>query len=248
MLQTEAIVLRTTDYGETHVIVTLLTPARGKHSALASGAKKTRSRFRGAVQLFTHGYWLLFEGKGMWRAAQADVIESFRTIRADLQKMAYAVYMMELTDRFVTKDEPVPGVFEQVLSSLRQLEAGKDEEILARIFEMKMLGVAGCAPDLLHCAHCKKELRESTRFSIRLGGALCETCYPTDPQALVIHPSVLKLLRLFQQIDVARIGHISVRLEVKEQLEKVLFHYIDEYTGVTLKSRYFLEQMKRRPI
>ncbi|GIM44749.1 DNA repair protein RecO [Collibacillus ludicampi] len=246
MYKTEAIVLRGIDYGETNKIVTLLTRDFGKLSVMAGGAKKPQSRLTAASQPFTHGHWILYGGgKGMLRASQAEVIESFRSIREDLYKTAYTAYVMELTERFVEEREPSQGLFFLVLNMLHQIAAGKDAEILIRIFEIKMLRVAGIEPDLLHCTHCRKEISLAVRFSIRLAGPLCESCHDADPQAIWMKPAVFKLMRLFQMIDISRIGTISVQDEVKRQLASVIRQYYDEYTGVTLKSRHFLEQMDR---
>jgi DNA repair protein RecO (recombination protein O) len=248
VLKTEAIVLRAIDYGETNRIVTLLTRDYGKLSVMAGGAKKPRSRLTAAAQPFTHSYWLLYGGKGMLRASQAEVIDSFRSIREDLNKTAYCAYLMELTERFTEEKEPSEGLFFLILSLMRQLSAGKDAEILARIFEMKMLRLAGIEPDLSHCAHCRQPVESAVRFSIRQAGPLCSLCHETDPKAVWMKPAVLKLMRLFQTIEIGRIGTISVQADVRRQLASIIRQYYDEYTGVTFKSRYFLEQMERDPL
>lgn len=245
MYKTDGIVLREMDYGETNKIVTLLTEELGKVSVIASGAKKPQSRLTAAAQPFVYAHWLLFGGKGMLRASQADVIDSFRPIREDLHKTAYTAYIMELTDRFVEEKEPSQGLFLLLLYMLRHMSEGKDPAILSHIFEMKMLRVAGIEPDVSHCSHCRKEISQASRFSIRMAGPLCESCHGADPQGISIKPSVYQLLRLFQYVDVRRIGTISVQEEGKRQLALLFRQYFDEYTGVTLKSRHFIEQMNR---
>jgi DNA repair protein RecO (recombination protein O) len=58
-------------------------------------------------------------------------------------------------------------------------------------------------------------------------------------------PSTLKLLQTFQGMDVRRIGQIRVSDDVKRQLNKILRQYLDEYSGVQLRSRAFLDQLHK---
>ena len=46
---TPAVIVRAVDYGEADRVVTLLTRARGKVSAIARGARKSRRRFAGGA-------------------------------------------------------------------------------------------------------------------------------------------------------------------------------------------------------
>ena len=90
--KTEAIVIRTFDYKETHKIVTLMTKRFGKIAVIAQGAKKPKSRNGAISQMFIQGDFLLRVGKGLGTLQQGDVIHSFRKVREDLFKTAYASY------------------------------------------------------------------------------------------------------------------------------------------------------------
>jgi DNA repair protein RecO (recombination protein O) len=247
MKKVEAIVLRTVDYGESNKILTLLSDTHGKFGALARGAKKPQSQLTSVSQPFAYGSYLvtLGEGRGMGTIIQAELIESFRAIREDLYKAAYASYLVELADRFVEEREPSQGVFLLVLTMLTYLAEGKDPEILARLCEMKMLDLAGIRPELFHCANCFKPVEQAIRFSILFGGPLCGDCHQADERAIWMKPITLKLLRTFQGMDVRRLGEIRVGDDVRRQLGKILKQYLDEYSGVTFKSRAFLEQLHK---
>ncbi len=56
-------------------------------------------------------------------------------------------------------------------------------------------------------------------------------------------PSVLKLLRLFYYVDLSRIGQIAVKQETKQQLQTIISAYYDEYSGLSLKTKRFLQQL-----
>lgn len=246
MRTVEAIVLRTVDYGENNKILTLLTPQLGKIAAMARGAKKPQSQINAVSQPFTYGSYLLMIGdKGMGTVAQGETIDSYRSIREDLYKTAYASYFAELVDRFTEDREPSQGLFLLLLTMFTYLAEGKDPDVLARLFEVKMLEVAGIRPELHHCAHCYKPVETAIRFSVLHGGPLCGECHEADARAVWMKPVTLKLLQTFQAMDVRRLGEIRVGPDVKRQLGTVLRQYYDEYSGIPLRSRAFLDQLHK---
>ncbi len=245
LVKWEGIVIRTVDYGEAAKVLTLYTREHGKIGIMARGAKKPKSRLAAASQLFTHGYYLCKKGpgSGMPDLSQGEIVESYRDLRQDLIKTAYAAYMAELLDRLTEEREPNPYLFQLIAHMFRYLDEGKDPEILCRIFECKMLTVAGIRPQLHACARCGKE-REPYAFSVTQGGLLCPDCLHSDPHAISVAPVTWKLLRLFQLFDLARLGEIEVKPATKSQLKHVLHSFLDEHLDLRLKSRAFLDQIK----
>ncbi|WNC16885.1 DNA repair protein RecO [Brevibacillus brevis] len=246
LVKWEGIVIRSVDYGESSKVVTLFTRENGKLAIMARGAKKTKSRLAAVSQLFSHGYYLCKAGpgSGMPDLSQGDVMESFRDLRQSLDATAYAAYIAELLDRLTHEREPNPYLFQLLAHTLRHLDEGRDAEILCRIFETKMLMVAGISPQLSACANCGAE-REPYAISVSQGGLLCPVCLPSDPYAIAVTPSTWKLLRLFQVFDLERLGEIEVKAATRNQLKHVLRSFMDEHLDLRLKSRAFLEQLER---
>jgi DNA repair protein RecO (recombination protein O) len=240
----EGIVVRTTDYGEANKILTVYTREAGKISIMARGAKKSKSRFTAVSQLFTYGYFLYQIGSGMGSLQQGDLINSFRVIREDLAKTAYAVYLAELLDRLTEDKEPNNYLFEMMLHALKWMEEGKDPDIIARLFEMKMLYVAGCRPQFDVCMSCG--IADAPFFvSIHEGGFICQSCQRDDPSLIVVSPGTAKILRVLQHIHMPQLGNINVKEETKRQLRRVLYAFLEDCTGLYLKSRRFLDQLEQ---
>lgn len=240
----EGIVLRATDYGESNKILTVFTRNAGKISMMARGAKKSKSRFTAVSQLFSHGYFLYHGGSGMATLQQGDLIRSFRGIREDLLKTAYAVYLVEFLDKMTGEEDVSPYLYDTLLTALDWIEQNKDVEMVARLFELKLLQIHGYRPRFEGCVHCGKN--DPPFFvSIMEGGFVCQSCasYRYDPGFIAVGPGVVKILRLFQDIHMNQVGNIQVKQETKDQLKKVMFAFIDEHTHVKLKSRRFLEQL-----
>ncbi|HBI03700.1 MAG TPA: DNA repair protein RecO [Paenibacillaceae bacterium] len=240
----EGIVLRATDYGESNKILTVFTRNSGKVSMMARGAKKSKSRFTAVSQLFSHGYFLYHGGSGMVTLQQGDLIRSFRGIREDLIKTAYAVYLVEFLDKMMSDEDISSYLFDTLLTALNWMDQDKDVEMVTRLFELKLLQIHGYRPRFEGCVHCGKN-DPPFFMSIMEGGFVCQSCasYRQDSSFIAVGPGAVKILRLFQEIHMNQVGNIQVKPETKEQLRKVMFSFIDEYTHVTLKSRRFLEQL-----
>ncbi|WP_088102508.1 DNA repair protein RecO [Halalkalibacter urbisdiaboli] len=245
MLQrVEGIVIRTTDYGESNKIVTIYSKELGKVGVMARGSKKPKSRLTAISQLFIYGTFLYQKSTGLGTLNQGEIIDSFREVRNDLFRASYATYVVELTDKLTEERQRHPKIFEWLKNTLHYLNEGMDPDVLLRIFEMKMMSVAGISPQLDACISCgTTDL--PVAFSIRHAGFLCNHCVHRDERALKISAHTARLLRLFYYIDLERLGQISLKQETKLELKSVISSYYDEYSGVTLKSKRFLEQLER---
>jgi len=238
----EGIVIRSTDYGETNKIITIFTREWGKVGVMARGAKKPSSRLSSITQLFTHGFFLVQQGRGLGGLQQGEIISSLRSIGEDIFLTAYASYIVELTDKCTEDKKPNPFHFELLYQTLNYLNEGYDPDILMNIYEMKMLPVLGLSPTLNQCSICGRTDGHFS-FSIREGGFLCHQCRDKDPYHIRISAATVKLLRLFYFFDLSRLGQISVSDETKSELKKVITAYYEEYSGLRLKSKKFLDSM-----
>ncbi|MCH6266517.1 MULTISPECIES: DNA repair protein RecO [Neobacillus] len=238
----EGIVIRTTDYGETNKIITLYTREWGKVGFMARGAKKPNSRLSAITQLFTHGYFLVQKGTGLGGLQQGEVISSMRSIGEDIFLTAYASYIVELTDKCTEEKKPNPFHFELLYQTLHYMNEGFDADILVNIYEMKMLNVLGLYPILNQCSVCGSTDGHFS-FSIREGGFICHRCLAKDPYHIKLSQAAVKLLRLFYYFDLSRLGNISVKDETKAELKKVISVYYEEYSGLHLKTKKFLDSM-----
>jgi DNA repair protein RecO (recombination protein O) len=238
----EGIVIRCIDYGETNKIVTLLTRELGKVSVMARGAKKANSRLAAMTQLFTYGYFLVQKSHGIGALQQGEIISSMKDIRQDIVVTAYASLVIEVTDKALEDKKHNPYLFELLYQTLNYMEEGLDAEVLSLIYQLKLLPVLGLYPIIDTCASCH-DSTEFVAFSIREGGFLCKRCIHNDPYHLKMNETAMKLIRVFYHFDLVRLGNISVKKENKRQIRKIIDIYYDEYAGMYLKSRRFLNQL-----
>lgn len=238
----EGIVIRTGDYGETHKIVTLFTRERGKIAVMAKGAKKPKSRMAAITQPFVYASFLIYKGSKMGTLQQGEVLQSLRSIREDIVKTAYASYIAELTDKLIEQNQPDPFIYQQLLQTFIWIHEDKDLDILQLMYELKMYKKGGFAPQLHQCVNCGRT-DDNYSFSVMEGGLLCRRCNHMDTEAVFLSPTIVKLLRICLDVDVTRVGNISVKKENKELLKQLMDQYYERYGGYFLKSKKFLNQL-----
>ncbi|HSO56992.1 MAG TPA: DNA repair protein RecO [Paenisporosarcina sp.] len=242
----EGIVLKTQDYGEANKIVTLFSREGGKITAMARGAKKPASRLAAITQPFTHGTFLIQQGRGMGTMQQGEQVESYRHIRQDIEATAYASFIVELIDRAVDDRSPQPSIFNLLQHALHAISDEYDPEAIALFVEWKMLPVTGIYPTLHQCTNCGATDGEFA-FSFQQIGFLCHRCFSIDRYLIRLTPAQVKLIRTFYTVPIEQVGKLTLKKETKTFIKKIVRTIYEEQTGIRLKTRLFIDQLDRSP-
>jgi DNA repair protein RecO (recombination protein O) len=171
----QGIVLRGYPFGEADRVVVLLSPNHGKIRTVAKGVRKTKSRFGGRLEPFTHVDLVLYEGRNLDTITQVAVLEHFPRLRSDLDAVVTAGTMVEAADTVAQEDEPAIRLFLLLQRGLKTLETGERSPDLITAFLLKLADVVGVAPSLLQCASCGRT-ENLHRFSFGAGGSICDRC------------------------------------------------------------------------
>ncbi|MDQ4149280.1 MAG: DNA repair protein RecO [Actinomycetota bacterium] len=189
----EAVVLRTMRLGEADRIVTLIGRSNGKIRAVAKGVRRTKSRFGGRLEPFTHVSVVMWRGKSdLDTVTQVEVLEPFRPVREDLDRFALGEVMLEACDRVVQEREPSSrggpagaraelegaDILDLLVQSLRDL-CSDDSPIVLASFLLRLSAIAGFAPSMDRCAECGAP---PSWFSPGQGGAVCYACRSPDSE------------------------------------------------------------------
>lgn len=193
-LATDAIVLHGFDYMESSRIVRLATRELGVVTALARGVRRPRSRFGGALDLYTGGTAQLSvrPGRDMQTLTAFDVTRSRHQLASSLARFTAAAAFTELALRFLG-DQPEPGAFEALERTLDTLAVSSPEDAGAAVLggAWHLVGEMGFAPAVAECAHCQEAIppAEPAVFSHLAGGALCARCAARAPGGRTLPPS-----------------------------------------------------------
>ena len=98
LFRDKGVVLRTYRLGEADKIIVFLTERHGKVRAVAKGIRKTTSKFGGRLEPLTQVDLLLWQGRGdLDIVNQVEVVNAFRPIREDLDRMPRGIALLEVT-------------------------------------------------------------------------------------------------------------------------------------------------------
>lgn len=141
-----AYLIHTRAYGDTSLIIELMTPTHGRMSVLAKGVKKGKTQKALLLQPFRslHVAW---SGRGDLPYLRT-VEEAGQMLHLRGEALACGYYMNELVYRLLPKHEPATDIFAHYWPTL---DACQDSEIRAaklRHFEMVLLEQVGLSPNL----------------------------------------------------------------------------------------------------
>ena len=214
--KTDALVLYSRNLGEADRLITLLTWEKGKLTAVARGARKTKSRLAAGVDLFTFGNYQFHRGRSLDLITGQQVKEHFAAFREDAGLYPYALFLSEIAGRLSNSAEPSPEPCALLLQGWRLL-SGRDRPdpaLLCRAFELKMMELAGFCPYLQGCLQCGTA--EAFLFSPRRGGLFCPQCAESD--ALRVSARTVALARRLLGTPLARVKLIRSSARQKKEL------------------------------
>lgn len=185
----EGVVLRTIKLGEADRIVTFVTPEHGKVRAVAKGIRKPKSKLAGRLEPITHVSMMCWKGRELDVVTQVQVIDHFRAIREDLDRMPPAFTMLEAVDQVAVERQPAPRLFRSLTGALRTL-ADAPSAVLLGAFLLRLLTLEGVGPDPTACAGCSEEV-ELVAFDEHVGGFLCRACR----SGRAVEPDTVALVR-----------------------------------------------------
>lgn len=231
LYRTRAIVLRRRDIGETDRALTVLTEKYGKLRVVAKGTRRPGSRLAGHLEPFCVSAILVAKTRGMGIVSQAELIESFQTLRASEATIATAGYIAELLDLLLPDEQPHAHVFELTHASLKLIDHGRDRHAVAMIFAMGLLRDLGYRPQLANCVLCGAVVTQELNGFSPDGGVVCGRCLNRSPAHVPLSVNALKLLRMIDRGEVERVLALRVQRHVWEETERALTAYVGRIAG-----------------
>ncbi len=178
MVTTKAIVLSRKKVAESDVIINLLTRTEGKVRVYVNGARHPKSRFASATQPFNEGVFSLYINKNLSRLSEVQISNPHMAIRADINKIFLATYMLELVELAIEEGQFVKGLYDKVAYALIALAETDQLQLLKVVYDLKIIAAIGYQPILSSCCVCGSDNNLSGNLSVQHGGVVCHKCLP----------------------------------------------------------------------
>ena len=253
-LHCDAVLLRAVEFGESDLIVHLLTADVGRFTAIAKGARKSQRRFPGTLDLFNH---LAIEGRtrprgGMGFLQRARLVDPHLGLRRDPARYALASFLVELLDRLspelLERDESV-RLFELASESLRLLEHVRPTPSLRILLELRVLDALGLRPELGRCVRCGRAPGDQVspdhvvQFHVPDGGIVCSACARGQEGLVSVALGTLRALVEGLALPSDQLADFSLGPRGVVESARLVFRFQRFHVGVELRSERFLEEI-----
>lgn len=241
IVKVKGIIISETPYSETSKIINVITKEYGILGIIAKGAKSLKSKLRSVSTKLTYGYFhIYYKEKGLSTLVSVDVINNLKNIKTDITNMSYVCYILELVNQ-VMKHEYNEEIFNLLEASILKINEKFDAGIITNILELKMLDYLGVRPIIDECAVCGNKTDIVTISGDR-GGYICKNCIQNE---YIVSDKAIKLIRMFYYVDISKISKLSISSKVKYEIDMFVNSYYDRYTGLYLKSKKFVNDIKK---
>lgn len=234
-------ILYNRNFREDDKLVKIFTEQAGKRMFFVKHA--VNSKLSPVIQPLTIANLLMkINDEGLSYIQDYQDVQSFNRINNDLFIMAYATYVAALADASIHDNQPDAALFAFLEKTLELMNQGLDYEILTNIFEIQILSRFGVSLNFHECVFCHRTGMPFD-FSFKWNGLLCPEHYYQDERRSHLHPNIPFLLNQFQSVEFETLETISLNKEIKQQLRHIIDQIYDEYVGIHLKSKKFIDSL-----
>lgn len=232
LVVTDAVVLHAFPYLESSRIVRLATRDAGVLSVIAKGARRPRSRFGAALDLFAEGsaHVHLRPSRDLQTLGAFEVARARPQLAESLERFTAASALAEVIIRFA-REAASPELFEILSSGLDRLTRASANEActLALATMWRIVGELGFAPSIDDCAACHSPVpvEQSARFSHPAGGILCDRCATGQRSSRTLPSGARRALRAWlQDEEIAPLDAAAGRAH-----QRLLREFLHEHLG-----------------
>ena len=241
MEKIEGIIVSVNDFKESSKILNIFTKEYGVIGVIAKGCKSIKSTLRSVTDRLTYGYFYMnYREDKLSVLSSVDVINPFKNIKKDIEWISYASYILDLATQ-VYKQNNSSDIYKLLIDSLIKINELYDPMVITNILELKYLDYLGVMPVLDRCSVCGSEKSIATLSSSR-GGYICNNCLKNDR---MVSAKTIKLIRMFYYVDISKIEKLDISELCKNEINTFLNEYYENYTGLYLKSKNFINNIKK---
>lgn len=232
ILRSEAVVLKTIPYGETSLIVTLFTRAKGRITVIAKGARVPGSRFGASLQPMTYSEVVFYHkpSRDVQTLSESSIVEPLLRIHRDLRRLGVGLRIVELIAALMPSEEENPLLFNVLLQVLHYLnEPVRFPENILSYFQLRLAGALGFSPRLSR-ESVDAVGADGAHVSLASGEILPVPQHPSR------HASRLAI-RAFAIFALADLD-VVVRLELEPRLRREVDRLIEDYMRYHVEEAY----------
>ncbi len=250
------LIIKEAPMGDKDKRLVMLTRDLGKISVIAKGALSPKSKWVATSQVFCYGDYVVSKGQTFYYIKEAQLIESFFSLRQNLDRLAFATFMLEVAETLTldgTENQDLMRLLLRGLLAMSKAEEGR-ESLIADAFVWRVLAESGFYPDLDYCRKCERDMnglalgadpaKPEIVFDFSLGGLICGLCHGSG-NGTRLSSGALRALRYILEVPQEKVYAFTAQEDVKRQLDEVCVGYLLQQTEKRYSSLDFIANLKR---
>ena len=244
-----AVVIGSFPLGESDRVVSFFSRDFGKVRGVARAARRMRSRFGGALELFTLGELVFFDtGRSeLVQVDHFDIVHPFESIRGDLERLGQAAWIVECVARLTADRDPSATVYGLLVRALWSLQAGDSPRRTATVFGFRCIDALGHRLRIDACVGCGRRgapTSGSVAIDVEGGGVTCAACAARTRGAIRMDASSLGALRRLRAMSWSEA--VAAPLDrAEEQVREIVDLHVARLVGQPVRASRFLREIER---
>jgi len=242
--KSEAIILRTKDFGESDLIVSFFSSLCGNLKGVAKGARRSSKRFVNCLNIFSLVDLEFRERRSadlVWLDS-CELIDGFPGIRSDYNLLLKASYMVELTEILFPLNVPSSEMFQLLRFALGSISNRRDIEETMIIFQAQAMKIGGFGINVTKCSFCGRPYKGEGRalFHPPSGSIVCMACETESALIPGMGPDTVHILEHLHSSNLSLSNSLHCNEDMLGELKRVLMAHIEHRLGKRLKSAKFI--------
>ena len=213
-------------------LVTLYTLEKGKMLVSMRGVRGDKAKMRFAKEIFCFGEYLIEEGKTLCVVTGVDIIDSFYSLSADIDKYYEGCAILDIISRMATESNP--ALFIQTIKALKKMcyENAQKYFVFNKflLFFFKNMGYSFLTEK---CSSCGATLA-SKYLNLEIGEIVCPGC--KNALCLPISENCYHAMKLLDQTDFEKLSTLSISGDGAVQACGLLCRNYEARTGYKILS------------
>jgi len=231
--QTKGIVLVKNDFREADQLFRVYTKDFGKIEILGKAIRKIKSKLRAGIDILCFSEIEFVQGRVYKTLIDARVIEKFKNIKKDFEKLKIGFQIGEASDILIKGEEADEKIFDFLEKSLEDLDKLEEKSVSKYhlfycYFVLNFISLLGYAPNLYNCFLCQKKFKPEKIFLSREDfSIICSQCAGSLKDKIEIGPEIIKIIRVFLEKDWSFVLRLKGVEDYLEKLKEICYYYLN---------------------
>ena len=224
-IRARGIIVKQSDYGEGHRMLSIFTEEYGIVKAVSYGVKKTKSKTGAASQFLRYADFDLYQGanKELMTVNSVDTIDAFYPLSEDIKKLSLCVYFADITYSLLGMNNPDERILHLFLNSVYALAyRNVSLQKVKTVYELKLMCAGGYMPAVDGCMSCGSA--DVYAFDLLKGGTVCREC--GGKHIITLNKTLIRALNYIISCDDKKMLAFNASPDVLNSLGALTEQYI----------------------